>query len=160
MSSLGTAGRAQRAGLCALALAVAGPLQAAPWVLLAERGQAPQRTAWVAEAGPMQRRLDDSVDPARPPAPGAPLAFVLRLRVVAVHESSQLPDSTHLMLELRCGAGQARVAAATAWGRDGRASPQPTTPWAPFEAGWQDGLPAWPVMRRAIPARPAPACAP
>lgn len=138
MSGLGTAGRSRRAGLGALALAAAGSLQAAPWVLLAEQGQAPQRTAWVTEAGPTQRRLDDGVDPARLSASGAPLSFVLRLRVVAVHEAPERPDSTHLILELRCGAGQARVAAATAWGRDGRASPQPTTPWAPVAAGWQE----------------------
>lgn len=121
------------------ALLTATPIHAGQWLLIDLQGQAPQRIAFAAEADRVQRRLDDGVDPTRPPAMGQPIPFVHRLLVVAVHEAPHQPDSMHFQVELRCAAGQARIAQVTAWGRDGKSTNRPATQWGPIGKGWLDG---------------------
>ncbi len=109
------------------------------WLLIDLQGQKPQRSVWVAELESLQRRLDDGVDPLRPPPPGAPLPLVHRLLVVAVHEAPERPDVTHFHVELRCAAAQARLAQVTDWHRDGSPKRHPPTAWAPIGQGWLAG---------------------
>lgn len=125
--------------LSAALLDIPGAAGAAQWLLFDLQGQAPQRVAYLAEARPAQTRLDDGVDPSRPPPPGQPLPLVHRLLVVAVHEAADRPDTLHFQVELRCPAGQARFAQVVGWGRDGRATPMPATAWGPVGRGWVSG---------------------
>ncbi|MBB5205083.1 hypothetical protein HNQ51_002402 [Inhella inkyongensis] len=124
--------------LAAWALLLTAQVQAGNWFLIDLQGQRPNRSAFLAEFDRVQRRLDDSVDPSRPPPPGQPLPMVHRLQVIAVHESVERADTTQFIVELRCAAGQARLAQVTAWGRNGKAQPQPPMDWAPVGQGWLD----------------------
>lgn len=110
--------------------------QAGNWFLIDLQGQRPQRTAYLAEFDRVQRRLDDGFDPARLALPGQPLPFVQRLQVIAVHEAPERADTSQFLVELRCTAGQARIAQVTAWERNGKPQQKPPTDWGPVGKGW------------------------